>query len=68
MSREELLQRIWIGPQRCFGKPRIRDRRIWVSLIVDLLASSSSTAEILAGYQGLVEADFQAYIAYGEEM
>ena len=39
MTREELLQRIWIDPQRCFGKPCIRGHRIWVSLILDLLAT-----------------------------
>ncbi len=54
MTREELLQRIWIDPQRCFGKPCIRGHRIWVSLILDLLASGSTTAEILADYPGLV--------------
>ena len=68
MTREELLQRIWIDPQRCFGKPCIRGHRIWVSLILDLLAGGSSTAEILEDYPGLVEADIQACIAYGAEM
>jgi len=68
MSREELLQRIWIDPQRCFGKPCIRGHRIWVSLILDLLASGSSTAQILADYPGLVEADIHACLAYGAEM
>ena len=68
MTREELLQRIWIDPQRCFGKPCIRGHRIWVSLILDLLASGSTTAEILEDYPGLTEADIQACIAYGAEM
>ena len=44
MTREELLQRIWIDPQRCFGKPCIRGHRIWVFLILDLLASGSAIA------------------------
>ena len=68
MTREELLQRIWIDPQRCFGKPCIRGHRIWVSLILDLLAGGSTVAEILEDYPGLVEADIQACIAYGAEM
>lgn len=68
MTREELLQRIWIDPQRCFGKPCIRGHRIWVSLILDLLASGSTVAEILKDYPGLTEADVQACIAYGAEM
>jgi uncharacterized protein (DUF433 family) len=68
MTREELLQRIWIDPNRCFGKPCIRGHRIWVSLILDLLASGSTVPEILADYPGLEEADIQACIAYGAEM
>ena len=68
MTREELLQRIWIDPQRCFGKPCIRGHRIWVSLILDLLAGGSTVAEILEDYPDLVEADIQACIAYGAEV
>ena len=68
MTREELLQRIWIDPQRCFGKPCIRGHRIWVLLILDLLASGSTVAEILEDYPSLTEADIQACIAYGAEM
>ena len=36
-NREELLKRISIDPNVCFGKPCIRNTRIWVSLIVDNL-------------------------------
>lgn len=68
MTREELLGRIWIDPKRCFGKPCIRGHRIWVSLILDLLASGASSAEVLKNYPGLDEADIQACIAYGAEM
>jgi len=68
VTREELLQRIWIDPQRCFGKPCIRGHRIWVSLILDLIASGSTVPEILESYPGLTEADIQACIAYGAEM
>ena len=68
MTREELLQRIWIDPRRCFGRPCIRGHRIWVSLILDLLASGSTTAEILEDYPGLIDDDIHACIAYGAEM
>lgn len=68
LSREELLQRIWISPARCFGKPCIRGHRIWVSLILDLLASGTSEREILEEYPGLELQDIQACIAYGAEM
>lgn len=68
MSREELLHRIWIDPKRCFGKPCIRGHRIWVSLILDLLASGMTVDEILGEYPGLEPLDIQACIAYGAEM
>ena len=68
MTRDELLARIWIDPKRCFGKPCIRGHRIWVSLILDLLASGTTAEEILESYPGLNHEDIQACIAYGAEM
>lgn len=68
MTREELLARISIDPNICFGKPCIRGHRIWVSLILDFLAGGATTKEILEDYPGLSEADIQACIAYGAEM
>jgi uncharacterized protein (DUF433 family) len=68
MTREELLSRISINPNICFGKPCIRGHRIWVSLILDYLASGMSQSELLAEYPGLEEADIRACIAYGAEM
>lgn len=67
-TREELLNRISINPNICFGKPCIRGHRIWVSLILDLLASGMTTQEILEDYPGLAPEDIQACIAYGAEM
>jgi uncharacterized protein (DUF433 family) len=68
MNREELLQRISIDPNICFGKPCIRGHRIWVSLILDMLSSGMSTQEILEQYPQLEEADILACIAYAAEM
>jgi len=68
MTREELLARISIDPTICFGKPCVRGHRIWVSLVLDLLADGSSTEEILADYPGLDELDVRACLAYGAEM
>ncbi|MBX7122027.1 MAG: DUF433 domain-containing protein [Opitutaceae bacterium] len=47
MTREELLRHIWIDPARCAGKPCIRGHRIWVSLILDMLAAGESVEAIL---------------------
>lgn len=68
MKRAELLRRISIDPNICFGKPCIRGHRIWVSLVLDLLASGWTFAEILENYPGIQEADILACIAYGAEM
>jgi uncharacterized protein (DUF433 family) len=68
MTRDELLSRISIDPQVCFGKPCIRGHRIWVSLILDLLAGGWSTEQILSEYPGLTKDDVLACIAYGAEM
>ncbi len=67
MTREELLARISVDPNVCFGKPCIRGHRIWVSLILDLLASGVSIPDILEDYH-IEEADVRACIAYGAEM
>ena len=68
MTREELLSRIWIDPKRSFGKPCIRGHRIWVSLILDLLASGMSIENVLEEYPQLEHSDILACIAYGSEM
>jgi uncharacterized protein (DUF433 family) len=68
MTRNELLSRISVDPNICFGKPCIRGHRIWVSLILDFLASGMTTQELLQEYPGLEEADILACIAYGAEM
>jgi uncharacterized protein (DUF433 family) len=63
-----LLERISIDPNICFGKPCIRNTRIWVSLVLDLLADGMSIPEILVEYPQLKEEDVRAAIAYGAEM
>jgi len=68
MTREELLSRITINPNVCFGKPCIRGHRIWVSLILDFLAGGMTTQEILQEYPDLTPEDILACIAYGAEM
>ncbi len=68
MIHDELLSRISIDPKICFGKPCIRGHRIWVSLILDMLAEGISHEEILRDYPGLTREDILACIAYGAEM
>lgn len=68
MTRDELLGRISIDPQVCFGKPSIRRHRIWVSLVLDWLATGMTSEEILADYPQLSREDILACLAYGAEM
>jgi uncharacterized protein (DUF433 family) len=62
-----LLDRISIDPAVCGGKPCIRGTRIWVSLILDLLADGMPEAELRAEYPQLTHEDVLAAIAYGAE-
>ncbi len=68
MSSSQLLSRISIDPNICVGKPCIKGHRIWVSLILDFLASGATITEILADYPQLETEDILACIAYGAEM
>lgn len=63
-----LLERVTIDPRICGGKPCIKGTRIWVSLILDLLASGVAEAELLAEYPQLTHEDVLAAIAYGAEV
>ncbi|MGK3985480.1 DUF433 domain-containing protein [Sorangium sp. So ce136] len=65
--RDELLAWISIDPNVCFGQACIRGHRIWVSLVLDFLASGMSVQNVMAEY-GIEEADVLACIAYGAEM
>ena len=62
------LDRISIDPNVCFGKPCIRGTRIWVSLILDFMASGESEAAILAAYPQLTADDMRAVLAYAAEV
>jgi uncharacterized protein (DUF433 family) len=59
-----LLDRISIDPQVCFGKPCIKGTRIWVSLILDFLASGETGKAILAANPQLLPEDIRAALAF----
>ena len=63
-----LLDRISIDPQVAFGKPCIRGTRIWVSLILDFMASGETETQILAAYPQLHPEDIKAALAYAAEI
>jgi len=68
VNRKELLDRISVDPNVCFGKPCIRGTRVWVSLILENLSEGVSEEEILAAYPSLRPEDIRAALAYAAEM
>jgi uncharacterized protein (DUF433 family) len=68
MPDAALLERISIDPAICGGKPCVRGHRIWVALVLGMLAEGMSVEEILAEYPDLEEADVRACIAYGAKL
>jgi uncharacterized protein (DUF433 family) len=64
----ELLDRISIDPAVCGGKPCIKGTRIWVSLVLDMLATGMSEDQLRAEYPALTREDVLAAIAYGAEV
>lgn len=65
MSEKDLLKRISVDPNICFGKPCIKGTRIWVSLILDYLAAGETIEAVLAAYPNLLKEDILACVAYG---
>lgn len=59
MEQQNLLERITLNPEVCFGKPTIRNMRYPVELILDLLSAGMTHEEILADYPDLEEMDIQ---------
>ena len=68
MVNEELLKRITVNPDICFGKPTVRGMRYPVELILDLLSSGMTNEEILTDYPSLEEEDIHACLAFAAEL
>jgi uncharacterized protein (DUF433 family) len=64
----ELLSRIVVDPQICFGKPSIKGHRIWVSLVLGYLAEGWSAEDVVAEFPGLEIDDVRACVAYGAHL
>jgi uncharacterized protein (DUF433 family) len=58
------LIRITVDPQICGGRPCIRNMRIRVKDILNLLASGASTEETLEDYPYLEVGDIRASLEY----
>ena len=60
--------RITVDPKVLVGKPVIRDTRLAVEFIIDLLASGWSELQILDNYPGITREDIVACLRYANEM
>jgi uncharacterized protein (DUF433 family) len=58
------LDRITVNPEVCGGRPCIRNLRVRVKDILDMLAGGATRAEILADYPYLEDEDITAALAY----
>ena len=65
---KQLISRITINPEICHGKPTIRNTRYTVELILDLLSSGMSEAEIIEDYPALEPLDIKACLAFASQL
>ncbi|MFZ1526209.1 MAG: DUF433 domain-containing protein, partial [Saprospiraceae bacterium] len=64
MTSQNVLQRITMDPDICFGKPVIRGMRYPVEFILELLSSGMSPEEILEDYPSLEKEDIVACLLF----
>ena len=64
MKQSELLERITCNPDIFGGKPIIRNHRLAVEHVLDMLAAGDDAATILGGYPWMEPADIQACLVY----
>ena len=58
------LNRITINPNQCGGRPCIRNQRIRVKDVLDMLAAGTSEQEILKDYPYLESEDIRATLEF----
>jgi uncharacterized protein (DUF433 family) len=58
------IERITVDPDRCGGRPCIRDLRVRVKDVLDLLAAGATREEILADYPYLEDEDISAALQF----
>jgi len=63
-----ILDRISVVPQICYGKACIKGTRIMVTVILDNLAADISSEEIIKSYPTRCPKDIHAAIYYGAEL
>jgi len=64
----DLLQRITIDADICHGKPVVRGLRYPVEMLLELMSSGMTNAEILEDYPDLEPDDLRAVLAYATRL
>jgi uncharacterized protein (DUF433 family) len=64
----ETNKRITINPEVCFGKPTIRNMRITVELVLELLAAGMIPDEIIEDYPELEKEDIQECLRFASKL
>ena len=67
-TEEELLSRITLNPDVCFGKPTIRNMRYPVEIMLELLSSGMTIDEILEDYPDLEKEDLLACLVFATKL
>ncbi len=66
--KDDLLKRITLNPEVCFGKPTIRNMRYPVEMLLDLMSAGMTTEEILEDYDDLEKEDLQACLLFASKL
>jgi len=61
-------ERVVVDPDICHGKPCIKGTRIFVSIILDNLATGNAEEQILADYPSLTHEDILAALGYAADL
>jgi uncharacterized protein (DUF433 family) len=67
MENENLFKRITINPEQCGGRPCIRNMRIRVSDILDMLSEGMLPTEIIDDFPYVEMADIKACLVYASK-
>ncbi len=65
---QELIKRITLNPDVCFGKPTIRNMRYPVEMILDLLSAGMTTEELIKDYPALEADDIKACLLFASKL
>lgn len=65
---KQLLTRISVDPNVCFGKPCVRGTRMMVWVILDLLGAGETTEQIVEDYPYVSREDVRACLLYASQL